>query len=114
MHAYLSRLIGSYAYSVICIHITILIIRAPPLTIVGRAHGSARTAVPCMCALLFTHPPAWHSGGGTRTPVKVGRLVVAYRARQFVAIRIQRKPVSAASSGAGPGTAGPYPGHLYP
>ena len=71
MHAILSRLIGCYAYSAICIRITILIIRAPPLTIVGRAHGSARTAVPCMCALLFTHPPAWHSGGGTRTPVKV-------------------------------------------
>ena len=54
MHAILSRPIGCYAYSVICIRITILISRAPPLTIVGRARGSARTAVPCMCALLFT------------------------------------------------------------
>ena len=47
MHAILSRLIGCYAYSAICIRITILISRAPPLTIVGRAPGSARTAVPC-------------------------------------------------------------------
>ena len=65
MHALLSRLIGCYAYSAICIRITILIIRAPPLTIVGRAHGSARTAVPCMCALLFTQSPpmTWRPAG---------------------------------------------------
>ena len=56
MHAILSRLIGCYAYSAICIRITILNSRAPPLTIVGRAPGSARTAAPrVMCALLFTH-----------------------------------------------------------
>ena len=48
MHAILSRLIiGCYAYSAICIRITILISRAPPLTIVGRARGSAGTAAPC-------------------------------------------------------------------
>ena len=47
MHAILSRLIGCYAYSAICIRITILNSRAPPLTIVGSAPGYGH-AVSCV------------------------------------------------------------------
>ena len=52
MHAILSRLIGCYAYSVICIRITILISRAPPLTIVGIGLVALH-ARPCRACVLY-------------------------------------------------------------
>ena len=73
MHAILSLLIGCYPYSAICIRITILNSRAPPLTIVGRAHGSARAYAPRHVCSTVHAPPRVALLGGARTPVKVGR-----------------------------------------